>query len=123
MSYDDDELKEVKQQVDKRLWRLGLLGAHFVAWVAGSAVLAAALGEEGALIVPIWFGVVVLHGLYYFLSEKREHDIQAELERREQLRGNDKLKRDRLYRLSDDGELVEVEDDEHDEVLKDKQHI
>jgi uncharacterized membrane protein YfcA len=123
MSYDDDELKEVKQQVDKRLWRLGLLGAHFVAWVAGSAVLAAALGEEGALIVPIWFGVVVLHGLYYFLSEKREHDIQAELERREQLRGNDKLKRDRLYRLSDDGELVEVEDDEHDEVLKEKQHI
>lgn len=123
MSNDDDELKEIKQQVDKRLWRLGLLGAHFVAWVAGSAVLAATLGEEGALIVPIWFGVVVLHGLYYFLTEKREHDIQAEVERREQLRGNDKLKRDRLYRLSDDGELVEVEDDEHDEALKETQHI
>src|ERR1051325_1254258 len=120
---DDSELEDIKRQVDKRLWRIGLLGAHFVAWVAGSAVLAAVLGEEGALIIPAWFGLVVLHGLWYFLMEKRERDIQVELERREQLRGNDKLKRDRLYRLSDDGELVEVEDsDLEDEAAVEAHH-
>jgi hypothetical protein len=113
MSYDNDaELKEIKQQVDRRLWGLGLLGAHFVAWVVGSGILAAALGEAGELIVPAWFGLVVLHGIFYFLLQKRERDIQAELARREEARYEGKLKRDRLYRLSDDGELVEVEEEE-----------
>ena len=44
--------------------------------------------------------------------ESRDKAIKAEVERREALRGSDKLKRDRLYRLADDGELIEVEEDE-----------
>ena len=120
---EDSELADVKRQVDKRLWRMGLLGAHFVAWVVGSGVVAAAFGEAAALIVPAWFGLVVLHGLIYFLMEKRDRDIQTELERRAKLRENDKLKRDRLYRLSDDGELVEVEDsDLEDEAAVEAHH-
>ena len=113
MTYDDEsELKAIKQQVDRRLWGIGLLGAHFVAWVAGSAIVAAVAPEAVDIVAPVWFGLVVLHGLLYFLLQKREHDIQAELRRREEMRYEGKLKRDRLYRLSDDGELVEVDDTE-----------
>src|SRR4051812_23818821 len=119
MSYDDEELKEIKQQVDKRLWRIGLLGANFIAWIVGSAIVAAIDPAAVEIVAPAWFGFVVLHGLLVFLWEKRDRDIEAELERRAQVRGSEKLKRDRLYRLSDDGELVEVEDGEREEAVKD----
>lgn len=120
MSYDDAELKEIKREVDRRLWRWGLLGVNFVAWLVGSAIVAALDPVAVEIVAPAWFGLIILHGLLVFLWIKRDHDIQAELERRQQLRGSEKLKRDRLYRLSDDGELVEVEDeDEENAPLKD----
>ena len=46
------------------------------------------------------------------LTREEKLELAQELERRAQVSGSEKLKRDRLYRLSDDGELVEVEDDE-----------
>lgn len=123
MSYDDDELKEIKQQVDKRLWRIGLLGANFIAWIVGSAIVAAIDPAAVEIVAPAWFGLFVLHGLLVFLWDKRDHDIEAELARRAEERGKEKLKRDRLYRLSDDGELVEVEDDEREEAVKETQRL
>lgn len=120
MSYDDEELKEIKRDVDRKLWRWGLLGVHFVAWIVGSGIVAALDPAAVEIVAPAWFGLFVLHGLLVFLWIKRDHDIQVEVERRAQERGSEKLKRDRLYRLSDDGELVEVEDvDEEEAPLKD----
>ena len=119
----DTELDEIKRQVDRRLWRWGLVGVNFIAWIVGSAIVAALDGEAVAIVAPAWFGLVVLHGLLVFMLEKRDRDIEAELKRREQLRGNDKLKRDRLYRLSDDGELVEVEDESMGEAIADSHHL
>jgi hypothetical protein len=123
MSYDDEELKEIKQQVDKRLWRWGFVGVNFIAWIVGCAIVAALEPAAVEIVAPAWFGLVVLHGLLVFIREKRDHDIATELARRAEQRG-DKLKRDRLYRLSDDGELVEVEDTDMDreEVTADSRH-
>jgi len=112
MSYDDEELKEIKRQVDAKLWRRGLLGLNFIAWLIGCGILAMLDAAAVEIVSVTWFGLVLFHGLMVFLWEKREHDIQAEVERRAQVRGSEKLKRDRLYRLSDDGELVEVEDED-----------
>jgi len=112
MPQDDEELKEIKQQVDRKLWRWAGLGANFVAWIVGCGILALVDSALVEFVAVVWFGVLMFHGILVFLWEKRDRDIQAELERRAQVRGSEKLKRDRLYRLSDDGELVEVEDDE-----------
>ncbi|MEP6987120.1 MAG: hypothetical protein ABI970_16055 [Chloroflexota bacterium] len=114
MSYDDEELKEIKRDVDRKLWRWGLLGVNFVAWLVGSAIVAALDPAAVEIVAPAWFGLIILHGLLVFLWIKRDHDIEAEVERRAQVRGSEKLKRDRLYRLADDGELVEVEDTDED---------
>ncbi len=112
MPYEDEELKEIKRQVDAKLWRRGLLGAHVIVWLIGCGIVAVIEGPLIELVAPAWFGLVLLHGLLVILWERREHDINAEIERRAQVRGGEKLKRDRLYRLSDDGELVEVEENE-----------
>ena len=118
MSYDDEsELKEIKRQVDRRLWRWGLLGANVIAWVVISGIVAIVDEAAVPIVASAWFGLVMLHGLLIVLWEKRDRDIAAEVARRAQERGSEKLKRDRLYRLSDDGELVEVEDMEPDEVV------
>lgn len=113
MTYDDDsELNEIKREIDQQLWRRGLLGGHLVLWLVGCAIV----GIKGPWLVefvaPAWFGLVLLHGLLVWMWESRDKAIKAEVERREALRGSDKLKRDRLYRLADDGELIEVEEDE-----------
>ena len=117
MSYEDEELKEIKRQVDQKLWRRGLLGAHLILWLIGCGIVGFEYGRLVGIVAPAWFGLVLLHGLLVVLWERRERDIQAEVERRAQVRGSEKLKRDRLYRLSDDGELIEVEDEASDDVL------
>src|SRR4051812_31612520 len=103
---DDEELREIKRQVDQKLWRRGLLGAHVILWLIGCGIIGVMEGPAVELVAPAWFGLVLLHGLLVLLWERREHEIAAEVERRAQARGGEKLKRDRLYRLSDDGELV-----------------
>ena len=120
MSYDDDsELNEIRQQVDQKLWRRGLLGGHLVLWLVGCGIVGALEGGAVQIVAPAWFGLVILHGLLVMLLENRDRDIKAEVARRAQERGGEKLKRDRLYRLADDGELIEVEDNE-DVPLKDR---
>ena len=121
MTYDDDsELNEIKREVDAKLWRRGLLGGHLILWLIGCGVVGVVDGAAVALVAPAWFGLVLLHGLLVILWENRDREIKAELARREEARYGEKLKRDRLYRLSDDGELIEVEDDEQT-LLKDIQ--
>jgi len=111
MSYDDEELKDIKRQVDRRLLRWGSVGVNFVAWLVGCGILAIVDAAAIEIIATAWFGLLILHGMLVWMWEKRDRDIAAEVARCEQLRGSEKLKRDRLYRLADDGELVEVEDD------------
>ncbi len=123
MPYEDEELKEIKRQVDQKLWRRGLLGAHLILWLIGSGIIGFEYGRLVGIVAPAWFGLVLLHALLVGLWERRERDIQAEVERRVQARGGEKLKRDRLYRLSDDGELIEVEDDEQDEAVADVRRL
>ena len=116
MSYDDDsELNEIKRQVDRKLWRRGLLGGHLILWLIGCAIVGIKGGGLIEIVAPAWFGLVLLHGLLVLLWENRDRAIEAELERRAQGWGGDKLKRDRLYRLSDDGELIEVDEMDMDE--------
>ncbi|MBI1281656.1 MAG: hypothetical protein GC179_26255 [Anaerolineaceae bacterium] len=112
MTYEDDELKEIKRQVDAKLWRRGLLGLNFIAWLIGTGILAVVDAAAVEIVAVTWFGLVLFHGMMVILWERRDHEIAVEVERRAQARGSEKLKRDRLYRLSDDGELVEVEDED-----------
>ncbi len=120
MPDEDEELKEIKRQVDAKLWRRGLLGLNFIAWLIGCGILAMVDVAAVEIVAVSWFGLVLFHGLMVFLWEKRDQDIEAEVERRMQARGSQKLKRDRLYRLSDDGELVEIEDEDKDEAVANK---
>lgn len=113
MSYDEDsELNDIKKQIDRKLWRRGMLGAHAIAWMVGCGVIAILDIAAVEIVSVAWFGLVLFHGLMVLMWEKRDRDIEAEVQRRSAERSNQKLKRDRLYRLSDDGELVEAEDED-----------
>lgn len=119
MSLDDErELDEIKRAIDQKLWRRGLVGGHLIVWLIGCAIVGIKGGGLIELVAPAWFGLVLLHTLLVYMWEKRDHDVAAEVERRAQRHGKDKLKHDRLYRLSDDGELEEVAFDDEDESLK-----
>lgn len=114
MSYDEDsELNEIKKKIDQKLRRRVLLGAHAIVWFVSLGILSILDVGIIDIVAVAWLGLVLFHGLMVLMWEKRDRDIEAEVQRRETERGSQKLKRDGLYRLSDDGELMEVEDEDN----------
>ncbi len=113
MSYEEDsELNEIKQKIDQKFQRRVLLGAHAILWFVGLGILSILDVGIIDIVAVTWLGLVLFHGLMVLMWEKRDRDVEAEVQRRAAERGSQKLKRDRLYRLSDDGELVEAEDED-----------
>lgn len=124
---DDLQIDEeaIRRRVNRRILRWGLLGLHFIIWMVGAGLLDMSLGKPTSeVLILIWFGLVGLHAGLVALSGMRDRMVQREIRRERQNaseeRYQEKLKRDRLYRLSDDGELVEVEDEHQDTA---QQHV
>lgn len=112
MGIDETELREIRREVDRRLLWRGLLMAHTIIWVFGSGLAIVVNNRVGVPLTIGWFGLLMLHWLLAGLIARRDKDIQREIQRRQSFAGGEKLKRDRLYRLSEDGELEEVVEDE-----------
>lgn len=118
---DHDEYQSIRRDIERRLLRWGLLGAHGILWGVGSGIgvllsggMVAVFDNSPILYISIlWFGLVCLHGLVVALLEVRDFAVRREIKQRQNTPA--KLKRDRLYRLSDDGELVEAEEPDKDE--------
>jgi hypothetical protein len=123
--------QEIRERVEKRIKERNDFYIHLVVYIVAVAMMWAFwafIGGDGGfawpLIAMVGWGIgIVAHGLTIFFKSPervaaRERMIQREIEReRERLEQagypmSDKRKRDALYRLSDDGELIEVMDDE-----------
>lgn len=58
-----------------------------------------------------WLAGLLIHAINYILTEQREQAIERTIEQ-ERLWWGEKPKRDQAMRLSDEGELLEIVDDE-----------
>jgi hypothetical protein len=139
MSMPSDE--EIRRRVEKRIKERNEFYIHLAVYIIAnimlwimwgftsdlfSAILSGGGWDYNGLPWPIfptmgWGIGIVAHGLtVYFNSpgriEARERTIQREIERERQRLASDdyyeKPKRDRHVRLTDDGELIEIEDTE-----------
>jgi hypothetical protein len=137
--------QEIRERVEKRIKQRNEFYSHLVIYIAVNLMLWVIWGlSDDSRLFEFGFGGfddvpwpifstlgwglgVLIHGLsVYFNSPGRadahERMVQREVEReRERLEAAglaNKRKRDALYRLSDDGELIEVTDDEVEEKRK-----
>lgn len=119
--FSDDEVQideeAIRRQVNRRIFRWGTLAVHGIAWVVGSGLIGVALDKPASTVaIMLWLGLLATHGALLGLLQMREGMLQGaikhERQRASEQRYEEKLKRDRLYRLSDDGELVEVGEEE-----------
>jgi hypothetical protein len=130
--------EEIRRRVEKRFDQRAEFFSHLIAYVVvngfGWGLLAPKLEISpffttiGMGITLLWGMGVAIHGVMYLFEEGKERAIQREIERERELRygpggagaGNpQKFKnnsRDRIMRLSNDGELIadEYEDDDEE---------
>jgi hypothetical protein len=111
--FDSDEIESIRDDVNRRFLRRGLLAGHGIIWLfVGTLILL--LGHlRGQVIIAMiagWFGLLCLHGLAVYVWEARDRAVKQAVQQRRGAR--EKVKRDdsSIYRLADDGELIEVKD-------------
>ena len=110
-----DIRKQVKNKYDKRkefaIHLAMFLMAMYGIW--GVLSLAGLFKDLAGIISVLWGMGVIAHFLDFMFNELQEREIQTELERAGIVPQSTKLKNttpdDRFVRLSDDGELVEIE--------------
>lgn len=141
--------QEIRKRVEKRIKERNEFIIHLAVYIMVMALLwviyifssdlpatlmsGAELDFPWPIIPMMGWGIgIVAHGLTVFFNSPgriaaRERMIQREVEReRERLEAAgydvDKRKRDSLYRLSDDGELIEVTDEDPDDQRAKRKH-
>jgi 2TM domain-containing protein len=133
--------EEIRRRVEKRIKQRNEFYIHLAVYIAVNLLLWGIWfftsnfhnGEDNfpwPFIPMMGWGIgIVAHGLtVYFNSarriEARERAVQREIEReRERLANDDhyeKPKRDQRMRLTEDGELIEIADDDAEEIEKRK---
>lgn len=112
-NYPDLDYAAIRKRAERRLaLRLSAI-MHIISIIALSPSLYNSPQWRG--LEYYWFAVFALHIFYWLYSELRERAVRREIEREEQrwlLRqdGIGKRKRDdAAYRLSDDGEMEEID--------------
>lgn len=114
---------EIRRRITKRYEGRAQFFGHLVAFLVINALLWIGLQPDGfwetVLIAfsGLWFVGVAIHGVNFMLSEMRERAIDKAIERERQFEGGSrqeksKRKRDAVTRLSADGELLDVVDDD-----------
>ena len=148
MSNNQIDYDEIRQRAEKRvqaraelvlhlaiylivnliLWALWFIGLNALHW--------AVLEFPWPILVTLGWGIgLAIHGVVVYtqtnmMDAMREAAIQQEVEREMRLRGMDmstqepeKPKRDRAVRLSDDGEMVPVDEAEDDRARKTNRQV
>lgn len=119
---DREYRKEIRKRLTERYNARAEFAGHLVAFVISMAVLWGLLSPQDGwatlalLISGGWLVGLVIHAVNLLMAELRERAIDAAIERERAWRGAYpaepvKAKRDRLTRLSSDGELLEVIDE------------
>lgn len=116
----EDALYELAQKrVDRRnrrwlLWCLNFFG--WLSWVAIAAAFSDAMPNGlGPMVVIIWMGVLIFHGIYLGLAQNRDQEVEREFARLQRALYEDKPKRrNSRLTLREDGELAEDEYDDAD---------
>jgi hypothetical protein len=126
MSATPPDFDEIRKRIEKRYDQRAEMLSHTIAFVVvngfvwGAWLLTDPLARMTAVIPAaltiLWFVGFAIHGVQYLTAEARERAIEQALEREREwyYQGEHKAKRDRLTRLTDDGELVEVVEDEEE---------
>ena len=126
-NYDD-----IRKRVEKRFKERQELITHVLAFVMGNLMVWTIYGVVGGgfpwpIFVTVgWLFGIVGHSFYYMSkygswAQRREAEVQREIEReRERSLAYEKPKRDPRMRLTDDGEIEEVVDEETSQAEKRK---
>ena len=108
--YDEIDYDAIRRRVNRRFWRWGTLGIHFVVWVVGVGVISTLASKEtGEIIAIVWFGLMMLHGLAVVMTGLRDRAIERAIEHERRMLNAEKPKRSERLVLSDDGEVVELD--------------
>lgn len=113
----------IRARVERRYRRRYELAAHIVLFlfIVVGLLLLRVPPRALALLGGVWALVLVVHGLQVVFAETTDRAIEREIEReQERMYEAEKPKRDRRMRLSEDGELIEVIEDEWDDGGKQK---
>jgi hypothetical protein len=120
---------EIRQRITKRYDNRAEFYGHLVAFVIFNGIMWGVLhptdfGHTLAVLISAGWGMgLAIHFIQFLMKEARENAIEKAIERERQWRGTYnntvpepemKRKRARLSDLSDDGELIEIVDDDED---------
>jgi len=116
---------EIRQRITKRYENRSEFYGHLAGFIVFNAILWFGLNPSGfgytvaMLITGGWGLGLAVHFINFVMKEARENAIEKAIEREREWRGyapesEMKRKRDRLTRLTDDGELVEIVEDDED---------
>ncbi len=114
LEIDDDIRKRIEKRYEKRLD----LFKKVAGFVAINLLLWMIFHETWVLWVTLVMGIGVVSNIVEYYNkygggaERREAEIQREIERERERLGYEKPKNDAHMRLTDDGELEEVPEDE-----------
>ncbi|NWG16882.1 MAG: 2TM domain-containing protein [Chloroflexi bacterium] len=109
------DFDSIRQRVERRFHRRYELAAHIVMYlvIVGGLWALRLPGMALALIAGAWGLVVLIHGLQILFAEMSDSAIEREIEReRSRFYEADKPKRSQHLRLSDEGELLDVIEEE-----------
>lgn len=121
----DQDYAEIRQRITNRYNNRAEFYSHLVAFLVSNGILWVLVSPSGtwftiaAVVMGLWFMGLLVHFIQYLMKETQERAIEHAIEREREWRrsSNDvperdlKRKRDRL-KLSPDGELMEIVDDE-----------
>jgi hypothetical protein len=117
----DPNYDEIRKRITKRYENRAEFFGHLVAFITINALAWFIFPSSGVLVAftALWFMGVVIHFINFVLTEARERAIEQAIERERRwvngsLSADEKPKRDRRTRLTDDGELWEVVEEERE---------
>ncbi len=108
----------IRQRIEKRYKMRQELYINIASYVVANVVFWVMFRQSWVLWITVGWGIgVVAHVIDYYSkygggAERKEAEIQREIERERERLGYEKPKNDTRMRLSDDGELEEVPEDE-----------
>jgi hypothetical protein len=127
MMAESDQYDEIRRRVEKRLKKRQDLFIHIASYIVTNALLWFFFHDSWVLWVTFGWGIGVVSNIidYYTKygpgAQRKEDEIQREIDREMARRGMyEKPKNDTHMRLTDDGELEEVPEDEDHWTEKDK---
>ena len=118
MMAEADQYDEIRRRVETRLKKRQELMIHIASFVVANVAFWVMFHESWVWWITFGWGIgVVSHVIDYYTkygggAERKEAEIQREIAKERERLGYEKPKNDAHIRLTDDGELEEVPEDE-----------